>query len=115
MNVSISVLITLGGFVCTIMGAVIGVLTFNRNKNKDTESKAYESAGIKFALDHIAQSVEAIRRDLKDNNVKLDKMREDMVRIDERIGRITTRVDKLEKMVFEELVLDEKHKKGGGH
>lgn len=109
MDVPISLIITLGGFVCTIMGAVIGVLTFSRNRSKDTENKAYETAGIKYALDHIAQSVEAIRRDLKDNNEKLDHMREDMIRIDERLGRITVRVDKLERMVFEELVLEDKH------
>ncbi|MBK5445999.1 MULTISPECIES: hypothetical protein [unclassified Peribacillus] len=69
MNVSIGLLITLIGSLCTETGAVLGLLTYSRNRKNDIKSNvkndATESAIIRTKLDNIGQSGDLIRIDFK--------------------------------------------------
>ncbi|WP_162878740.1 hypothetical protein [Peribacillus butanolivorans] len=57
------------GLLCTATGAVLGLLTFSRNRKNDIKSNvkndATESAIIKTKLDNIGQFVDSIRIDFK--------------------------------------------------
>lgn len=88
--------ITLVGLLCTVLGAVIGVLTFNRNRDKDVKEDATKNAVIETKLDNIGQSVDSIRIDLKANDQKWNSLSEMVIRVDESAKQAHKRIDKLE-------------------
>jgi peptidoglycan hydrolase CwlO-like protein len=84
------------GLVCTILGALIGFLTFNRNRDKDVRSDASESAVIKTKLDNISSGIDSIRIDIKANERRLTELSEKVIRIEESSKQAHKRLDKLE-------------------
>ncbi len=44
--------VALIGILCTVLGAFIGVLTYNRNRDKDVKNDASDSAVIRTKLDN---------------------------------------------------------------
>ncbi|KAB2337664.1 hypothetical protein F7731_08710 [Cytobacillus depressus] len=97
MTVNIGILITVIGFVCTILGAVIGILTFARNRDKDVKSDASRNAVIETKLDNINQSVNTIVLDLKTSELRWATTDKEVVRIDESVKSAHKRIDALEK------------------
>ncbi|WP_349730461.1 hypothetical protein [Peribacillus frigoritolerans] len=100
MNVSVGLLITLIGLLCTATGAVLGLLTFNRNKNNDIKSNvksdATESAIIRTKLDNIGQSVDSIRIDFKASDQRWTALSERVIRNEESTKQAHKRIDKIE-------------------
>ncbi|MGE6379969.1 hypothetical protein [Peribacillus muralis] len=101
MNVSIGLLITLIGLLCTATGAVLGLLTFSRNKNNDIKSNvksdATESAIIRTKLDNIGQSVDSIRIDFKASDQRWTALSERVIRNEESVKQAHKRIDQIEK------------------
>lgn len=100
MNVSLGLLITLIGLLCTLTGAGLGLLTYNRNKKNDIKSNvkndATESAIIRTKLDNIGQSVDSIRIDFKASDQRWTALSERVIRNEESTKQAHKRIDKLE-------------------
>lgn len=84
------------GAVCTLVGTLIAYLTFARNRDKDTVTKAKEEAVISTQLGNISQGVVDIRVDMKANEKQMDRMQEQIIRIDESNKSAHKRLDKVE-------------------
>ncbi|MEH7342773.1 hypothetical protein V7122_02615 [Bacillus sp. JJ1532] len=85
------------GLLCTLLGAVIGILTFSRNRDKDVRTDASESAVIKTKLDNINAGVESIRIDIKANEKQTLALSERVTRVEESSKQAHKRLDKIEK------------------
>ncbi|MEJ9231804.1 hypothetical protein LAV79_20520 [Peribacillus butanolivorans] len=100
MNVSLGLLITLIGLLCTLTGACLGLLTYNRNKKNDIKSNvkndATESAIIRTKLDNIGQSVDSIRIDFKASDQRWTALSERVIRNEESAKQAHKRIDKFE-------------------
>ncbi|ULM98818.1 hypothetical protein L8956_09085 [Peribacillus frigoritolerans] len=100
MNVSIGLLITIIGLLCTATGVVLGLLTLNRNKKNDfksnVENDATESAIIRTKLDNIGQSVDSIRIDFKASDQRWTALSERVIRNEESAKQAHKRIDKIE-------------------
>ncbi|MFE4243568.1 hypothetical protein [Peribacillus butanolivorans] len=74
------------GLLCTATGAILGLLTFSRNRKNDIKSNvkndATESAIIKTKLDNIDQFVDSIRIDFKASDQRWTALSETVIRID---------------------------------
>lgn len=87
--------VALIGLICTLLGAVIGVLTYNRNRDKDVKSDASESAVIRTKLDNINQGVENIRIDMKvEQKARMD-LSERVIRTEESVKSAHNRIDEI--------------------
>jgi hypothetical protein len=82
--------------ICVALGAVIGVLTYNRNRDKDVRNDASESAVIRTKLDTISSGIDNIRIDIKANERRLSELTERVIRIDESTKQAHKRLDKME-------------------
>ncbi|AOH54536.1 hypothetical protein ABE28_009260 [Peribacillus muralis] len=85
------------GLFCTVAGLVIGFFTFHRNRDKDVKSEAAEAASITTKLDHIGQSVDSIRIDLKASDQRWTTLSGTVIRIDESTIQAHKRIDQIEK------------------
>ncbi|RRN68470.1 hypothetical protein EI200_19740 [Peribacillus simplex] len=94
-------LITLIGLLCTATGAVLGLLTFSRNRKNDIKSNvkndATESAIIRTKLDNIGQSVDSIRIDFKASDQRWNALSERVIRNEESVKQAHKRIDQIEK------------------
>ncbi|MFJ5716518.1 hypothetical protein [Neobacillus sp. NPDC093127] len=84
------------GILGALIGVLISVLTFSRNRDKDVKSDASESAVIKTKLEAINSGVESIRIDIKANERHVSELSERLIRIDESNKAAHKRIDKLE-------------------
>ncbi|KMY49589.1 hypothetical protein [Peribacillus loiseleuriae] len=81
---------------CTVIGVLIGFLTFSRNRDKDVKNDATESAVIRTKLDKISQSVDSIRIDFKASDQRWTALSEQVIRNDESNKQAHKRIDSLE-------------------
>ncbi len=99
-NVSLGLLITLIGLLCTATGVALGLLTFIRNRKNEIKSNvkndATESAIISTKLDNIGQSLDSIRIDLKASDQRWTTLSGTVIRIDESTKQAHKRIDKIE-------------------
>jgi hypothetical protein len=95
LNVQVGVLIAVTGVFCTIVGLVIGFLTFNRNRDKDVRNDASESAVIRTKLDSIGLSVDSIRIDLRASEQRWNMLSETVIRVDESTKQAHKRIDSM--------------------
>ena len=96
MQISMGVLISIIALVCTIIGAVIGIFTFTRNRDKDVKTDASESAVIRTKLDAINLGVESIRIDMKVEQKERMNLSERVVRVEESNKQAHKRIDFIE-------------------
>jgi septal ring factor EnvC (AmiA/AmiB activator) len=82
--------------ICALLGAIIGVMTYNRNRDKDVRNDASESAVIRTKLDTISSGIDNIRIDIKANERRLSELTERVIRIDESNKQAHKRIDKIE-------------------
>lgn len=82
---------------CTIIGLLIGFLTFNRNRDKDVKGEAFKNAVIETKLDNISQSVNSIVVDLRASELRWNNLEKEVARIDESNKSVHKRLDNLEK------------------
>lgn len=84
------------GVLCTVIGVLIGFLTFTRNRDKDVKNDASELAVIRTKLDNIGQGVDSIRIDIKANEMRVAALSERVTRVEESSKQAHKRIDKLE-------------------
>lgn len=84
------------GIVGTLLGFLFSYLAFQRNRDKDIKSEAKEDGVIKTKLDSIGKGVDDIRIDLKANEKQINRMNEQIIRVDESTKSAHKRIDKLE-------------------
>lgn len=89
MPTEIAVLIAIGTF-------LIGLFTFNRNRDKDVKNDASESAVIRTKLDNISQGVESIRIDIRANEKRVSDLTERVVKVEESAKQAHKRLDTIE-------------------
>lgn len=87
--------VALIALVCTVLGAIIGILTYNRNRDKDVKMDASESAVIRTKLDNINNGVESIRVDIKANERRVSELSERVIRVEESAKQAHKRIDEI--------------------
>lgn len=87
---------TIVGLICTVIGLIIGLFTFNRNRDKDVRSDASESAVIRTKLDNISSGIDSIRIDIKANERRVSELSERVIRIEESAKSAHKRIDFIE-------------------
>ncbi|MFJ8065857.1 hypothetical protein ACIQYS_14600 [Psychrobacillus sp. NPDC096426] len=83
------------GIGCTMLGLLIGLLTFGRNRDKDVKADAAKTAVIETKLDTISNGVESIRIDLKANEKQMDVLSERVARVEEGSKHVHKRIDNI--------------------
>lgn len=85
------------GAISVALGMALSYLGFMRNRDKDTITKAKEEAQLDTHLRHISRGVDEIRVDMKTNEKQMDRMQEQLIRIDESTKSAHKRLDKVER------------------
>lgn len=80
------------GIVLSIFGAVIGYVSFYRNKKQDDTSKGITLGTVMAKLDFMSGNILDIKSDIKDINNRQDKS-------DDRISKLETRVAIIESKI----------------
>jgi len=93
--------VALIGILCTVLGAFLGVLTYNRNRDKDVKNDASDSAVIRTKLDNINAGVESIRIDIKAQEMRVTGLSERVIRVEESSKQAHKRLDKMEGIAHE--------------
>lgn len=84
------------GVICTLLGVLITVFTFTRNRDRDVKSDASELAVIKTKLDTISLGIEQIRIDIRANEMRVSDIAEKLIRVEESNKLAHKRIDKIE-------------------
>lgn len=95
MNVSLPVMISIIGLCCTVLGAIIGYITFIK-KIKD---EAKEGGKVTLDLEYIKKGIDEIRLDNKENDRKISNIIERMVKVEESSKSAHKRIDHIEEGV----------------
>lgn len=90
MQIELGIAIAIGSF-------VIGYFTFRANRDKDVKKDAADAAVTNTKLDHIGSGVDSIRIDMKANDKRLEKLSEQVIRVEESAKSAHKRIDKIDK------------------
>lgn len=82
--------------ICTILGTVIGIVTFSRNRDKDLKADMKEDAETKAKLNYIVTAVDEIRLDNKARDREMTKFDSRLTRVEESTKSAHKRIDNLE-------------------
>lgn len=87
------------GLACTLFGALLAFLSFNRGRDKDVKDDASKEASknavIETKLDNIGQAVDSIRIDFKASEQRWNTLSEKVIRIDESTKQAHKRIDEI--------------------
>lgn len=92
----INVLTAAFGAVGTLIGFLITIATYSRNRDKDVENKAAEQAIINTKLDNINGGVESLRVDFKVEQKERAALSERVTRVEESVSSAHKRLNKME-------------------
>lgn len=81
---------------CTLLGAILSFLTFQRNKGRDIRADTKEEAETKTKLDYIATAVDEIRLDNKARDREMKEFNTRLIRVEESTKSAHKRIDGLE-------------------
>lgn len=84
------------GILGALIGILISVLTFSRNRDKDVKSDASKSAVIETQLSNILTGIDSIRIDIKANEKRVSELSERVIRVEESSKQAHKRIDSLE-------------------
>ena len=85
--------------VCSLLGAVIGYVTFNRNRDKDIKKDTKEEAETKAKLDYISKGVDDIRIDFKTQQRDIQELKERVIKNEASVKSAHKRIDDIERGV----------------
>lgn len=91
MNVEITV-------ICTIIGAIIGYMSYQKKNQKDIETDASQKTVVATKLDYISKGVDDIRLDIKAQDTKISNVIERVIKVEESTKSAHHRLDTLEKI-----------------
>ncbi len=81
---------------CTLLGAVLSFLTFQRNKGHDIRTDTREGAETRTKLDYISKGVDDIRIDFKTQQRDIQALKERVIKNEESTKSAHKRIDGLE-------------------
>ncbi len=81
---------------CTLLGAVLSFLTFQRNKGHDIRADTREEAETRTKLDYISKGVDDIRIDFKTQQRDMQELKERVIKNEASIKSAHKRIDGLE-------------------
>lgn len=95
------------GLLFTVIGGVIGILSYRRTEKKDIEDKIIKEANVNaeqirhdtkidVKLDNIARNVDETRLDIKDFNKTIGSLSERVTKVEESTKQAHKRIDSLE-------------------
>lgn len=84
------------GVILTIVGALIGYFTFQRNRDKELRSSASEDAIVRTKLDHISVGVHSIQLDMDKNSMRMSEVSDRVIRVEESAKQAHKRIDTIE-------------------
>lgn len=82
---------------CTLLGAGLSFLTFQRNKGRDIRADTKEEAETKAKLDYISKGVDDIKIDFKVQQREFSELKERVIKNEESTKSAHKRIDGLEK------------------
>lgn len=82
---------------CTLLGAVLSFLTFQRNKGRDIRADTKEEAETRTKLDYISKGVDDIKIDFKVQQREFSELKERVIKNEESTKSAHKRIDGLEK------------------
>lgn len=85
------------GVVCSVVGAVVGILGFIRFYKKDTQEEASCNTKLGIDMEYIKRGVDDIRLDIKAQDRKISDVIERVVRVEESTKSAHHRIDGLER------------------
>lgn len=85
------------GLACTLFGAILSFLAFQRNKGHDIRADTKEEAETKTKLDYIATAVDEIRLDNKARDREINEFNTRLIRVEESTKSAHKRIDGIEK------------------
>lgn len=85
-----------------LVGIIIGIATFNRNRDKDVKQDAARQAVMETKLDAISSGVLTIQVDLKAHEKKWDDMDTRLVRVEESSKSAHKRIDAMTGVKYRE-------------
>lgn len=95
MNIEVTV-------ICTIVGAIIGYMSYQKKNQKDIENDASQKALMSSKLDYISNAVDNIRIDFKElkidvknQDAKVNSMNERLIKVEESSKSAHNRIDEL--------------------
>lgn len=95
MNIEVTV-------ICTIVGAIIGYMSYQKKNQKDIENDASQKALMSSKLDYISNAVDNIRIDFKElkidvknQDAKVNSMNERLIKVEESSKSAHHRIDEL--------------------
>lgn len=83
------------GMGCTVLGFLVGLLTYSRNRDKDVKAEAARTAVIETKLDTIGRGVEVIQREIKALEKQREILAERLTRIEEGNKLANRRIEEL--------------------
>lgn len=89
MEIELGIAIAIGSF-------IIGYFTFRKNRDKDIEKDARDSARIGAKLDHISGGVDSMRVDLKSSELRILELNDRVIRVEESSKSAHRRIDKID-------------------
>lgn len=84
------------GIACTLLGAVIGVATYNRNRDKDIKNDSKEEAIVTTKLDYISRGIDDIKLDMKAHDRRITDINDRLIRVEESSKSAHHRLDTIE-------------------
>lgn len=84
------------GLICTLLGAAISFLTFQRNSKKDIQSEVKEQVELKTKLDYISKGVDDIKFNDRIRDEQLKKINDRLIIAEEEIKILFSRFERLD-------------------
>ena len=92
MTIDPSVLI---GIACTILGAVLGILGWRRNSNKDLRTAAEDNGELRSDIKYIKGGIEDIKVDMRVRDKEIGVLTERVTRVEESTKQAHLRINEI--------------------
>lgn len=94
----IDVITAIVGVICTILGFILSLARFSRNRDKDVIAEAKREATINVKLDNISTGVQSLHTDIKTEQKARAELAERVTRVEESARQAHKRIDDIEKV-----------------
>ncbi|CEQ08655.1 hypothetical protein UT300013_09250 [Paraclostridium sordellii] len=89
MNIEVTV-------ICTIIGAIIGYMSYQKKNEHDIEDDASQKTVVATKLDYISKGVDDIRLDIKAQDTKISGVIERLIKVEESTKSAHHRIDNIQ-------------------
>ncbi len=92
--------IVIVGLICTIIGAILGILGHRRSIQKDTVAAGERKGGLLVEIGYIRSGIDDIKREQRVQSERHNTLSERVARNEERTEHALQRIDGLESKCF---------------